>query len=77
VLGKKKRSVIGSRRPPPRPQVALRIPFPTLIRTFLLGMVAVIASLYAIWRHYTIPRPSLLTPTPSATEIEIEIDPGP
>jgi hypothetical protein len=75
VIGKKKPSVIEPRRPPPRPQVALRIPFPMLIRVFLLGMVAVIASLWAIWRHYTIPRPSLLTPTPSATEIEIE--PGP
>jgi hypothetical protein len=41
-------------------------------RMFVLGMVAAIASTWAIWRHYTVPRQPMLVPKPSATEIEIE-----
>ncbi len=80
MLGKKKRNVTDERRPRPPPQ-RIRIPFATMLRMFLLGMVAVIGACYAIWRHYTVPYTPMLryapsaTATPSATEHEIEIEP--
>jgi hypothetical protein len=42
---------------------------------FILGSVAVIASVWAIWHHYTTPRTPMLVPAPSASEIEIEVPP--
>lgn len=44
-----------------------RMPFAILLRMFVVGSVAVIASGYGIYRHYYIPRPSMLMPVPSAT----------
>lgn len=38
---------------------------------FVLGSVAVIASVYAVVRYYTVPRPPMLVPVPAATEIPV------
>jgi hypothetical protein len=43
------------------------MPFTVLARMFLIGSVAVVASGYAIYRHYYVPRPSMLMPVPSAS----------
>jgi hypothetical protein len=79
VLGKKKPSVLDPRVAPERPRRP-KIPAVVLIRMFLLGSVAVIASIYAIWRHYTVPRTPMLEPVPAAapasSSFEIEIEPG-
>jgi hypothetical protein len=75
MIGKrKKRSITGQRSGPPRPERP-RIPLPLLIRMFLIGSIAVVASVYALWRHYTVPRSPMIVPVPSATEIEIEPPP--
>lgn len=77
MIGKrKKRSITGPRSGPPRPERP-RIPLPLLIRMFLIGSIAVVASVWALWRHYTVPRSPMLVPVPSATETEIEIEPPP
>ena len=41
---------------------------------FLIGGVAVLASTYAIWRHYTVPYQKMLVPKPAASEVEIEVE---
>ena len=33
-----------------------------LLRMFVLGMVAVLASCWALWRHFTIPRMPMVVP---------------
>lgn len=71
MLGKTKRKITDPRRPLPRPERP-KIPLAMLIRMFLIGSIAVVASVWAIWRHYTVPRAPLLVPTPSASEIEVE-----
>jgi hypothetical protein len=71
MLGKRKPNITEPRRPPPRPERS-KIPLALLIRMFLIGSIAVLASVWAVWRHYTVPRSPMLTPTPSASEIEIE-----
>jgi hypothetical protein len=54
---------------PPRP-VRPRIPGLMLFRMFAIGAVAVVAAAYGLWRHYAVPRPSMLAPPgPAATEI--------
>ena len=63
---------LAERTVPQRP----RIPFATLLRMFLLGSVAVVASVYAIWRYYTVPYQKMLVPKPAASEVEIEWEPG-
>ena len=75
MLGKKKRSVVEPRPLPPRP-ARLRVPVIMLFRMFVIGTVAVVASAYAIWRHYTVPPAPMLVPAPSSpAEIEIEQSP--
>jgi hypothetical protein len=77
VVGKKKRKVTEGPVVPPRPE-RLKIPFATLLRSFLIGSVAVIACIWAIWRYYYVPRTPMIvpaTPAPSASEIEIEPPP--
>ncbi len=74
MIGKPKRKVTEARpvRPvPTRP----RIPVSVLIRMFVIGSVAVIASIWAIWRHYTAPHIPMVVPTPSTTATEIEVEP--
>ena len=42
---------------------------------FLIGSIAVVASIYAVYRYYTVPYQKMLVPTPAApaaSEIEIE-----
>ena len=56
---KKKRGV-DLAKPVERP----RMPLGVLLRMFLLGSVAFGASGYAIYRHYFVPRPSMLAPVP-------------
>lgn len=66
---KKKKGKSGRRtgldltKPVERP----RMPFTVLARMFLIGSVAIVASGYAIYRHYCIARPSMLMAVPSAT----------
>ena len=57
---KKKR--VDLAKPVERP----RMPLGVLLRMFLLGSVAIGASGYAIYRHYFVPRPSMLAPVPVA-----------
>ena len=74
---KKKRKVTDERRLPPQPQ-RVRYPVVVLVRMFLLGSVAVIGALWAVWRHYTVPRMPMVVPVtaaPAASEIEIETSP--
>lgn len=74
MIGKPKRKVTEPR--PARPVPAQpRMPLVVLIRAFLLGSVAVVACIWAIWRHYYAPPPSLLVPRPAPTEIEVEPPP--
>lgn len=74
MIGKKKRSIVEPRRGPPRPE-KIRYPVAVLFRMFVLGSVAILGALWALWRHYTVPHMPMVVPAPSATEIEIE--PGP
>lgn len=64
-IGRRARS-IDRKRPVERP----RMPFFVMVRTFLLGSVAIVASAYAIRRHYFIVRPSSLAPASSVEFLE-------
>jgi len=44
-----------------------RMPIMVLVRTFVIGSVGVIATGYAIYRHYTVALPSMLQPVPAST----------
>lgn len=66
---------------PPKPERA-SVPFNMAIRMFLIGAISVAGAVYAIWRHYSVPRPSMLVPVPSASasapppgEVPVEYDP--
>jgi hypothetical protein len=59
----KKRKNLDLTKPVERP----RMPFGVIFRVFLIGSVAVGASGYAIYRHYFVPRPSMLVPVPPTT----------
>lgn len=72
MLAKRKPPVTEPRKPRPIPQRPT-IPLGALIRMFLIGSVAVVASIYAIWRHYTVPYQKMLVPKPAASEVEIEV----
>lgn len=48
------------------------MPVMVMLRMFALGSVAVAAAGYAIYRHYQVPRPSMLMPVPSASAVEPE-----
>ncbi len=64
----------------PRRAVRPRIPGMLLFRMFAIGAIAVVAAAYGLWRHYAVPRPSMLEPVPSSTEIpapELVPDPAP
>jgi hypothetical protein len=75
VIGKNKRKVTDGPQVRPQPQ-RVRYPVAVLIRMFLIGSVAVIAAVWALWRHYTVPRMPMVVPVaPSATEIEVEPPP--
>ena len=86
ALGQRKkkkgpRSVTAPREEPLRP-TRWRIPFAMMIRMFFIGSVAVIACIWAIWRHYSTTRPSMLQSVPRSSsssahpgEIEIEATP--
>ena len=54
-----------------------RVPFALLFRMFVIGSVAVVASIYGVYRYYFVPRTPMLAPTPSATEIPApELEPS-
>jgi hypothetical protein len=77
VLGKKKRKITDGHQPRPQPQ-RIRYPLAVLIRTFFIGSIAVVAAVWALWRHYTVPHMPMVVPVnpaPSASEIEIEAPP--
>ena len=72
------RDVARPKKPkhPPKPERPT-VPLSTAIRMFVLGSVAVVAAVYAIWRHYSVPATPMLVPVPSATsssEIPVELD---
>lgn len=46
-----------------------RMPAALFFRIFVIGSISIVAAGYAIWRHYFVPRPSMLAPIPSATEM--------
>ncbi|WP_394844377.1 hypothetical protein LZC95_45910 [Pendulispora brunnea] len=50
------------------------VPF-ALIRVFLLSVVAVVGSAYALVRYYTRPHPPMVVPSPSAT-VPTQADPS-
>ncbi|MBX3222800.1 MAG: hypothetical protein KF795_19965 [Labilithrix sp.] len=73
MIGKKKRKVTEARAPQ-----RISYPVAVLVRMFVIGSVAVIASVWAIWRHYAVPRPPMVVPAtlaPSPSEIEIDTSP--
>ncbi len=45
-----------------------------LLRVFLLAAVGVLASVYGVWRHYTVQRPPMVVPRPPPTEIPVEME---
>ncbi len=62
-------------RPPLRIVSRPKTPVGVLFRMFVLGSVAVIASAWAIWHHYTAPHVSMLREVPAASSppwIDIE-----
>jgi len=55
--------------PPPR-ATQPRVPLAMAIRMFLVGSIAIVAAVYAIWRHYSVPlRPMVVPAAPSASEV--------
>ena len=70
---KKKKRGLDLAKPVEQP----RMPFGVLLRMFLLGSVAVVASGYAIYRHYFVPRPSMLAPAPVAEPASSDLVPAP
>lgn len=58
----KKTQGLDLKKPVERP----RMPFFVMLRMFLIGSVAVVASSYAIYRHYYVPRPSMRAPVSDA-----------
>jgi RsiW-degrading membrane proteinase PrsW (M82 family) len=53
------------------------VPVAVLVRMFLVGSIAVGASVWAIHRYYFVPRPSMLAPVPAATELPApELEPS-
>ncbi len=46
-----------------------RIPGGILFRMFVLGSVAIAACVWAIYRHYSVPRMPMVVPAPSTTEL--------
>jgi hypothetical protein len=54
-----------------------RMPFAVLFRMFVLGSISIVASGYAIYRHYYVARPPMLMPRPTATASADETEPLP
>jgi hypothetical protein len=74
AMKRKPRSVTEPRKPLGAVRTP-KVPVRVLFRMFVLGSVAVIASAWAIWRHYSVPRVPMLQPVPTASEIPIEPSP--
>jgi hypothetical protein len=51
---------------PPKPERP-SVPFNMAIRMFLIGSIAVGGCVWALWRHYSLPRAPMLVPMPSAS----------
>ena len=51
---------------PPKPERP-SVPFHMAIRMFLIGSVAVAGAIWALYRHYSMPRAPMLVPVPSAS----------
>lgn len=71
---RKKKPGVTEPRPPPAKPARVRVPVAVLLRMFVLGGVAIVATIWAIWRHYTVPRMPMLEPVPSASEHEVDLD---
>ena len=69
----KKTKGVDLTKPVERP----RMPLSILFRVFLVGSVAICAASYAIYRHYYVPRPSMLQPVPSAVPSASDLVPVP
>jgi hypothetical protein len=57
---KQRKKGVDLTKPVERP----RMPLTIMLRIFLVGSIAVVASGYAIYRHYYVTRPSMLVPLP-------------
>ena len=55
----------------PKKAEGWRIPGAMVFRMFIIGSVAIIACIWALWRHYYVPRTPLLVPIPSSSATEI------
>ena len=79
VFGNRKRRMGESQGVPARPERP-RIPVGTLVRMFVLGSVSVIACIWALWRHYTVPAQPMLVPVSASSAVsppgEIETTPS-
>src|SRR5262249_40575429 len=51
VIGNKKRKITDERRLPSQPE-RIKVPVVVLFRMFVIGSVAVVASIWALWRYY-------------------------
>lgn len=60
----KKKGLDRAVRPEP-----VQVPYGAMFRMFVLGSVAVVAAIYAIWRHYTVPHVPMLVPVTAPSEI--------
>ncbi len=47
------------------------MPIGVVFRVFLIGSIAIGASGYAIYRHYYVPRPSMLMPVPAPSASDL------
>ncbi len=83
-MPKKKPGFTEPRERAPQPR-KIRIPFAALFRMFAIGGFSVIACIWAIWRHYTVPRVPMLEPVPDAAppsspsppgETEVDLEPA-
>jgi hypothetical protein len=70
---KKKRKNLDLTKPVERP----RMPLAVLVRVFVIGSIAIGASGYAIYRHYYVPRPSMLMPAPPPEPASSDLVPVP
>lgn len=60
-----------------RPVERPRMPIGVLLRVFVLGSVAIGASGYALYRHYFVPRPSMIAPAPAPDPAGSDLMPAP
>jgi len=73
VQKRRKKQRLDLARPVERP----RMPIGVLLRVFVLGSMAIGASGYALYRHYLVPRPSMIAPAPAPDPSASDLLPAP